>query len=218
MKVVVVGGGKVGYYLAKTLLEHGHSPMIIEKDSKQCQYIANQLDLRVVCGDGSTLEALNSANVSESQALVSVTGTDEDNLIICQLAKKHFKVARTVARVNNPKNAEVMKQLGIDITVSSSDFLARIIEHEVDTAAIRQLMQLNRGESTLLELTLPKDFKHHGKTLQALPLPEESIVVTITRDGDMIIPRGNAQLQANDRLLVVCKDSVIHRLSQSLGL
>lgn len=218
MKVVVVGGGKVGYYLAGTLLEHGHTPLIIEKNLKQCQYIANQLDLKVVYGDGSTLEALTSAGVSEAEALVSVTGTDEDNLIICQLAKHLFKIPRTVARVNNPKNADVMKQLGVDITVSSSDALARIIEREVDTASIRQLMQLNSGKSTLLEITLPKNFKHDGETLMDLPLPEESIVMTITRDGNMIIPRGNAQLNSNDRLLVVCKDSVVHDLCHTLGI
>ncbi|PWM22540.1 MAG: potassium transporter TrkA, partial [Oscillospiraceae bacterium] len=119
MKVVVVGGGKVGFYLSSTLLEHGHSPVVIERNPRLCQKIANQLDMRVICGDGSSLDALEAADVSHADALVSVTGTDEDNLVICELAKRHFKVPRTVSRVNNPKNADVMKRLGVDIAVSS---------------------------------------------------------------------------------------------------
>ena len=218
MKVVVVGGGKVGFYLSSTLLEHGHSPVVIERNPRLCQKIANQLDMRVICGDGSSLDALEAADVSHADALVSVTGTDEDNLVICELAKRHFKVPRTVSRVNNPKNADVMKRLGVDIAVSSTDSLARIIEREVDTVAIRQLLHLNRGTNSLLELTLPKDFAHNGKTLMELPLPEESIVMTITRNGEMTIPRGSAQLFAGDRLLVVCKDTAIHELSRVLGI
>lgn len=217
MNVVVVGGGKVGFYLAATLLEHGHHPVVIEQDHKQCQKIANQLDLRVICGDGSSLDSLESADLAHADALVCVTGNDEDNLIVCQLGKRHFKVPRTVARVNNPKNAEVMKRLGVDIAVSSTDSLSRIIEREVDTAAIRQLMHLNRGTNSLLELTLPKDFRYNGATLMELPLPQESIIMTITRDGEMNIPRGGAQLYAGDRLLVVCKDTAIHELGQVLG-
>ena len=120
--------------------------------------------------------------------------------------------------MNNPKNVDVMKRLGVDIAVSSTDSLARIIEREVDTAAIRQLMHLNRGTNSLLELTLPKDFRHNGETLMALPLPEESIVMTITRGGEMTIPRGSARLFAGDRLLVVCKDTAIHELGQVLGI
>ena len=192
--------------------------MLIERDHKKCQRIANLLDLQVICGDGSSLDALQSADLAHADALASVTGTDEDNLIICELAKRHFKVPRTVARVNNPKNADVMKRLGVDIAVSSTDSLARIIEREVDTTAIRQLMHLNRGTNSLLELTLPKDFRHNGETLMALPLPEESIVMTITRGGEMTIPRGSAQLFAGDRLLVVCKDTAIHELGQVLGI
>lgn len=218
MNVIVVGGGKVGYYLSATLLEHGHNPIIIEKDKERAHYIANMLNLKVICADGSLVEALENAGAKTASALVSVTGADEDNLIICQLAKRKFNVARTVARVNNPKNAEVIKQLGVDITVSSSDSLARIIEREVDTASIRQLMQLNRGKSTLLELTLPKDFKQSGKNLQNITLPHDSIIMTITRGGEMIIPRGSTELLCGDRLLVVCKDAVVHELCKALDI
>lgn len=218
MKVVIVGGGKVGFYLARALMEHGHHPTVVERSARKCQFLANQLDLKTVCGDGSELEALRCADTAEADALVCVTGTDEDNLIICQLARRHFKVPRTVARVNNPKNAAVMKQLGVDTTISSTESLVRIIEREVDLTSIRQLMELGDGSSSLLELRLPKNFALHGKNLTELPLPEQSIVMTITRNNEVIIPRGNTQLLAGDRLLVVCKDSAQQELSQVLGI
>ena len=99
MNVIVIGGGKVGFYLCKTLLEHGHQPLIIEKNKRTCEYAANQLDIAVVNADGSTIEALTTANASRADAVIAVTGLDQDNLISCQLAKRIFKVPKTVARV-----------------------------------------------------------------------------------------------------------------------
>lgn len=218
MHIVVVGGGKVGFYLAATLMEHGHTPSIIEIDKETCLKVANQLDIPVICDDGSSLDALESAGAAHADALICVTGNDEDNLIICQLAKKCFNVPRTVARVNNPKNAAVMKHLGVDIPVSSTDSIARIIEREVDTAAIRHLLSLNRGQASLIEFQLPASYKQAGITLMELPLPEESIVVSITRDGELIIPRGTAKLLGGDKLIVICKDTVVHELSKILQL
>lgn len=218
MNVVVVGGGKVGFYLVDTLLEHGHTPTVIEKDKELCLKIANELDIPVICDDGSSLDALESAGTAHADALICVTGNDEDNLVICQLAKKCFNVPRTVARVNNPKNASIMKHLGVDIPISSTDSIARIIEREVDTCAIRQLMSLNRGQASLVEFQLPQNYRLHGITLLEIPLPEESIVVSITRDGELIIPRGTAKLLSGDKLIVICKDTVIHELSKVLGI
>lgn len=218
MKVIVVGGGKVGFYLASTLKEHGHTPVVIEKRRDRCQFIADQLDLPIICGDGSSIDALEDAGARDAEAVMGVTGRDEDNLIICQLAKLHFHAKRTVARVNNPKNTAAMKQLGVDIPVSSTDALARILEREIETAAIRQLLRFNRGESSLVEYQLPDNYAQSGITLKDIPLPEESIVVTITRDGNMIIPRGNATLLSGDRIMVACKDTVVHELGEILGL
>lgn len=218
MKIIIVGGGKVGYYLAKTLLEHGHDPCIIEKDKALCIRIANELDVSVICGDGTSLEVLRSAQAQQAEALVGVSGRDEDNLIACQLAKKKFNVQRTVARVNNPKNALAMKQLGVDIPISSTDNIARIIEHEIDTAAIRQLMSLNRGEASLNELQVPDHYKLSGITLKDLQLHDEAIIVLIMRAGEMIIPRGNTQIFERDKIIVIAKNSIIHDLSRMLEL
>ncbi len=218
MQVVVVGGGKVGYYLTQTLLEHGHTPFLIEKKKEICLRVANDLDIPVICADGTSVEALESAGIRQADALIGVTGRDEDNLIACQLAKRRFGIKRTVARVNNPKNAKVMKRLGVDIPISSTDNIARLLEREVDTSAIKQLLSINRGEASLSELEIPEGFKKNGIRLSELRLPEESVLVSITRDGELIIPRGNTQILSGDKIIVICHNRVIHELSRMLGL
>ena len=218
MRVCIVGGGKVGYYLAKTLLEHGHTPVLIEDDPAMCRKVADSLDLTVVCGDGTFAEVQESADVAHCSAMVAVTGRDEDNLIVCQLAKQVFKVKRTVARVNNPKNAAVLKKLGVDIAVSATDNLTHLIEREVETAAIQQLLSLAGGTASLTEVLIPQGFAHAGKTLAELVIPKDAVVISITRDGELIVPRGNTQILVNDKVVVLAKNTAFHELAQSWNL
>lgn len=218
MKVVVVGGGKVGYYLTKTLIEHGHIPFLIESDREVCTRISNELDISVTCGDGSVADVLETAHVRDAEALIAVTGRDQDNLICCQLAKKLFHVKKTVSRINNPKNAGIMQKLGVDIPISSTANIARLLEREVDVAGIRQLLPLNRGSASLSELTLPDHFKQNGVLLLKMGLPRDCVIVTVTRKDEMIIPHGNTQLFAGDRLLIVCADTVLGKVSALLEL
>lgn len=218
MKVIVIGGGKVGFYLCKTLLEHGHQPLIIEKNKHTCEYASNQLDIPTINADGSTIEALTTANASRCDAVIAVTGLDQDNLISCQLAKEIFHVPKTVARVNNPKNAAVMKKLGVDIPISSTDNIARLLEREVDTARIKALLSLNRGEASLNELQIPENYALSGKRLFELDIPEDAVLAAIFRDDKLIIPRGNAQIMSGDKVLVIAKDRVLHELSTALKL
>ena len=218
MKIVVVGGGKVGYYLTKTLLEHGHTPSVIEAKRELCVRLANDMDIPVICGDGSTIPVLQEAGAAQADALIAVTGRDQDNLISCQLAKKLFKVKRTVSRINNPKNAELMKMLGVDIPVSATANIAHLLEREVDAAAIRQLLPLNRGNASLSELVVPSDFARSDVKLMELSIPEECVIVTVTRDGEMIIPRGNTTICGGDKLLVVCEDKALAKVTRLFGL
>lgn len=215
MRVCIVGGGNVGFYLAKTLREHGHTPVLIDGDPALCRRVADQLDLAVVCGDGTLAEVLEGAEAGRCGALAAVTGRDESNLIACQLAKHVFKVKRTVARVSNPKNTEVMKRLGVDIAVSATDNLARLIEREVETAAIRQLLNLAGGTASLTEIQAPPGFVHAGKTLAQLKIPKDAVVVSITRDGTLLIPRGDTQVLEHDRIVVLAKDTAFHELAKS---
>jgi trk system potassium uptake protein TrkA len=218
MKIIIVGGGKVGYYLAKTLLEHRHEPTIIERKKNVCAMLANDLDIPTFCGDGTSLETLVSAGIEQADAFVAVTGGDETNLVACELAKGVFRIKRTVAKANNPKNAEVMKKLGIDITVSSTAHIARLIEQEVDLSAIKQLVSINQGESSINEVLLPENFRFSGRQLMDLKLPEQSIIVAIDRGGEVQIPRGNTCIYAGDKLLIMAKNSALHKVKEKLHL
>ena len=219
MDVIVVGGGKVGYYLAKTLIEHGHNPTLIEIKKNLCSFIANDLDIPVIFGDGTTLEALSDAGAETADALVSVTGKDEDNLIACQLAKSVYHVSKTIARANNPNNAVVMKQLGIDITVNTTDNIARSLEREIDISRMRQIMTLHKGEVSIDEITLPDhDYPFAGKQLSQLRLPEIFVFISIIRNDQLIIPRGNTFLECGDRIMVLSPTNRLHELKEFLKL
>lgn len=218
MKVIVVGAGKVGYYLARTLQEHGYTPTLIEKDLDRCQLIANELDVAILCGDGTSIDVLKEADCQHAGAFISVSGKDEVNLIACQLAKRMFNVEKTIAKVNNPKNTEVIKQLGIDNAISSTDNIARLFEREVDTKHVKQLISLNKGESSISEIVLPDNYKLDGKLLSDLKLPEDCVVVSITRDEKTIIPRGSTSIKSRDTVLIMSKNNALHRINEILKL
>lgn len=216
MKVIVVGGGKVGYYLVRTLIEHKHEPAVIETNRLVCERIANEMDIPIICGDAAKLEILKNAGASHADAVVSVTGSDETNLIVCQLAKKKFGVPKTVAKSNNPKNVEVMQALGINNVINSTDSIVSLIEREVDTSHIKQVLSLNRGEVTLFEVELPSDYVYEGKMLMDIKLPVLFNIVSITRRGCMIIPRGQSMLKGGDKLLVISETDAVREIKAAL--
>ena len=133
MKVCIAGGGRVGRYLAQSLLANHHSVVIIEPVEAQCRMLADQLDIPVICGDSINMDTLRSADAASCDAFVAVTGSDEDNLIACQIAKREFGVDRTVARASNPKNRELLHTLGVDTVVCGTDNLSHILEREIET-------------------------------------------------------------------------------------
>lgn len=203
MKIVIVGGGKIGYYTAKSLVENGHDVSVIENRSEICQKIANDLDLPVFYGDGTTVEALALAGIATADVFVSVTGRDEDNLVAAQLAKKKFGVKKVIARANNPKNLETIKALGADIAVSSTQIITDLIEAEVESRELRLLATLNQGEACISELTVPKGWEHSGITLKELTLPRNCVIIAKVSGGKMEIPRGDTVISEGDHLTAV---------------
>lgn len=218
MKAIIVGGGKVGFYLAKTLLEHNYEVTIIERDKEQSRYCANHLDAEVACGDGTSVDTLAACGAENADCVIVVTGKDECNLISCQAAKKAFGVKKTIAKVNNPKNAEVMKQLGVDIVVSATDNIIQLLEHEVDFGAMKKLLSLdeNNDEASLVEITLPDNYVYEGKKLAELSLPDQCNLACINRCGRTIIPRGATMLLSGDVVLVVMMNSKEKELRKAL--
>ncbi|MCI8360760.1 MAG: TrkA family potassium uptake protein [Clostridiales bacterium] len=207
MKVIVIGGGKVGYYTTKTLSEQGLDVKVIEQDRVNCDRIASELDVPVICADGTTVEALAQAGAGRADAVIAVTGTDEDNIVACQIAKRRFAVQKVISRANNPKNVDIIKRLGADIAVSSTQIITNLIEMEVDTSGLKLLATLNRGEAGIIELVVPDDWKHIGQSLAQLTLPRGCIIVAVARDSGMEIPRGDTVLRPRDHVTAVVDKS-----------
>ncbi len=188
MKVCIAGGGKVGMYLAQSLLAHHHKVTIIEPQEMLCRTLADSLDIPVICGDAISFDTMRTADVASCDAFVAVTGVDENNLVACQIAKREFGVNRTVARASNPKNRELLHTLGVDTVVCGTDNLSHILEREIETDTIRQLLSLGGGTASLNEILLPENFQFAGQAVKDIPMPGDVILVCITRDAEFIIP------------------------------
>jgi trk system potassium uptake protein len=203
MYIIIVGGGKVGYYLAKTLLSYKHRVFVIEPQKELCEKIANDLNIPVCIGDGTSIDKLTELNTSKAEIFIAVTGRDEDNLIACQLAKRNFGVKRTIARVNNPKNIQVFERLGVDIAVSSTSIIADLIEQEVDYSGMKSLMKLKNGKILLSEILITGQSPVCNKSLKEISIPKDCILISVIRDEEVIIPNGFTVLQAGDYIIAV---------------
>ncbi|MGE5262775.1 MAG: potassium channel family protein [Acidobacteriota bacterium] len=203
MYIIVAGGGKVGYYLSKTLLNQGHEVLVIEKDKRKCEVIT--ADLGSICQRGDATDSLlmEEAGMARADLAIAVTGDDEDNLMICQMAKKKFNVARTIARINNPKNEAIFKLLGIDQTVSVTDLILAQIEKEIPAHSLVHLLTLREAGATFVEAKVPEDSPAIGKPLQNLKIPDDCVIPLVIRNGKGIVPHGETVLLAGDEVVAV---------------
>lgn len=203
MYIIIVGGGKVGYYLTKHLLAAGHEVVVIEKNKQKVENIINDLGGVAIQGDGSDAGPMLEAGMNRAEIVVAATGDDEDNLIVCQMAKRKFGVKRTIARINNPKNEHIFTVLGIDTTVSYVDALVAQIEREIPAHSLIHLLTLRDVGASFIEAEVPEDSPVIGKAMSELNLPEECLVSLVIRDGQAIIPKGTTVLQAGDEVVAV---------------
>ena len=154
MYIIVAGGGKVGFYLARELIAGGHEVLLIEKSASRCEVIAAELGNVVQKGNADEASVLADAGTNRANVVVAVTGDDEDNLVICQVAKRRFNVPRVIARINNPKNEGIFRLLGIDATVSSTDLILSVIEQEIPEQALVPLLRLRHADVEVVDITL----------------------------------------------------------------
>src|SRR5581483_3491552 len=203
MYAIVAGGGKVGYYLAKELVEQGHEVLVIERDSKHCATIQEDLGDIVMQGDAAEASVLAESGSERADVIVAVTGDDEDNLVICQVAKKRFKAPRAVARINNPKNEQIFRMLGIDATVSSTDVILGVLEQELPSHAVVPLLRLRRADVEVVESVLDDQSPAVGRPLRDLSLPADCTIAVIIRDGAPIFPGGETKLAAGDEVIAL---------------
>jgi len=201
--IIVVGAGKVGFFLAKRLCQSKHTVSIIDKDKSVCEEIARQLEALVINGDGCDPHILEEAGLTRADVLAAVTGDDEDNLIICQLAKEKFNVNRTVGRVNNPDNEHTFAELGIDVPVDSTKIIAKIIEEEASFSDFVNLMSFKRGKLAIVRVDLPEDSPVINKELKDIQLPPDSVLVSIVRGEEVIVPKGNTSFRSGDDVIAL---------------
>jgi trk system potassium uptake protein TrkA len=204
--IIVIGGGKVGYYLAKELVEEGHEVLVIEKDSAKCDRIAEELGDIVLLGDGCEASTMEMAGFNRADMLIAVTGDDEDNLAACQVAKAKFNLPRTVARINNPKNEEIFKRLGIDTTVSATAAILAHIEQELPTHPLIHLLTLKGSGLEIVEVKVPDTAAVVGRRVRDISLPEQSLIVLIVdREGAPRVPGIDEVIRAGDEVVAVAR-------------
>ncbi len=215
MYIIIVGGGKVGYYLAKTLLAAGHEILVVERDKRKAEVILTDLGSIVTRGDGTDSIVMEEAGMSRADLAIAVTGDDEDNLMICQMAKKKFGVKRTIARINNPKNERIFKLLGIDNTVSVTDLILAQIEREIPAHSLVHLLTLREAGASFVEAKVPSESPAVGKALKDLHIPEDCVIPLIIRNGKGVVPHGETQLAAGDEVVAVTtieQENVLERV------
>ncbi|MCL5960896.1 MAG: NAD-binding protein [Chloroflexi bacterium] len=216
MYIIVVGGGKVGFYLTKELVNQGHEILVIEKDKRKSENIAEELGSVVLRGDGCEAATMSEAGMNRADVVVAVTGDDEDNLVICQMAKKKFGVPRTISRINNPKNEQIFKLLGIDATVSSTDVILSHIEEEIPAHGLVHLHKLIEANVEIVEARVSPGSPVASKQLKDIKLPQGSVVCAIIRGSEVILPTGQTALQPEDEVVALTKMETEEDLRQLL--
>jgi trk system potassium uptake protein len=218
MYIVVVGGGRVGYYLTKALLEEKHEVVLVEKDATICDTINDELGSVCIRGDGSEVAVLSDIGASRADMLIAVTGADEDNLVACQIAKHRFKVSRTMARVVNPNNSRLFKKLGIDITVDGTNVILENIEAEVPTHPMTRLLSLRDGGLEIIDIRVLPGSRVAGKAVRELAIPSGSILSLVVRKGIRpFVPTQETVLQPEDQIIAVTPGESEALLRTALG-
>jgi trk system potassium uptake protein TrkA len=192
MYVLIVGGGKVGEALAKNLSKRGHDIAVMEKEEDVAKRLAEEVtDILVLASDGCDPLKLEEAKIEKADVVVAVTGDDEDNLIICQLSRDSYKVPKVIARVNNPKNEETFKFLGVD-TVSSTQIISKLIEEESSVGDMVTLLSLKKGKISIVEMKIEDGSPALNKQIRELNLPKNSLIITILKGDEVVFPRGDS--------------------------
>ncbi len=220
MFVMIVGGGKIGSYLANLLLSEGHRVRVVDCRPDVLERLREEIPAEcIVAGDGSDPNVLEHAGVREANVLAAVTGEDETNLVVTTLARFEFDVARVIARVNNPKNASTFNaEMGVDVALNQAEILAKLIAEEMSLGDMMTLLKLRKGEFSLVEEKVHPESMAAGRAVRDLGLPAECNLVAVLRKGQLIVPNGDTVLQAADEVLAVVHQTRLAQLAACLGI
>ncbi len=217
MYIIIVGGGRLGYYLLKALLREGHEVLVLEKDPRICKTITDELGGVCFRGDGCEAATLAEVGTGRADMFVAVTGDDEDNLVACQVAKHKHNVPRTIARLRNPTNAVLFKKLGIDVTVNTTDLIIEAIEHEVPTHPVTQLLTLDEQGLIIVDVTIPARSAVIGKMVKDIILPTDAkLALIIPSKGSAHVPVAHTIVQPGDQIIAITPSQFKDELKKAL--
>ena len=203
MYAIIAGAGKVGRNLARELTSKGHEVTLIESFRPRYLALEDEFEHAVQYGDATELWVLERAGIQRADLVIAVTGDDEDNVLICQVAKEKYLCARVIARVNNPRNHDYFRLLGIQPAVSATEVIMRLIEHEVPRYGFVHLLELEEEHLEIIELEVTDGAPAAGKRGSEIPMPEGSLLITVLRDNKGIVPRADTEIRNGDEVLIV---------------
>ncbi|HUA12442.1 MAG TPA: TrkA family potassium uptake protein [Solirubrobacteraceae bacterium] len=203
MYAIIAGAGKVGRNLGRELKAKGHEVTLIE--AERARYLASEDEFGycIQYGDATELWVLERAGIQRADLVIAVTGDDEDNVLICQMAREKYLCGRVIARVNNPRNHEYFRLLGIQPAVSATEVIMRLIEHEVPRYGFVHLLELEEEHMEIVELVVSDDAPAAGRRVSDIEMPEGSLIITILRENKGLVPRADTEIQAGDEVLIV---------------
>jgi len=217
MYIIIVGAGKVGYHLGRLLIAGGHEVMLIEEDRHKVDLLSFEFHDAIMQGDGSTVEVLREAGANRADVIVAATGNDEDNLVVCQVAKLVFMRPRTIARVNNPRNEELFAGLGVDASVSGTKIINAMIQEQVKAGDLMiPLLTLKEGDVEIVEVELSRSSHIVKKKIRDLALPLGSIFIAVIRGEEIVIPSGETEFRPEDKVLALVKRASEQALREML--
>jgi trk system potassium uptake protein len=205
MYVLICGGGKVGANLARLLLRADHEVTLIEQRADRFEALEEEFEHVVQHGDATELHVLERCGVRRAGLVVAVTGDDEDNIIVCQVARDGYGVERTVARVNDPRNQEAFDLLGISPTVCATTSIMALIEHELPNHELVKLLSLRREQLEITEIQLQEDSPSAGRLVREVDLPAGARLISVMRGGEAEIAVGETRLEPGDQVLAILK-------------
>jgi trk system potassium uptake protein len=216
MKVIIIGGGQVGTYLASLLLSNGHEIRIIENRETVYSRLEKELPQEILLfGNGSDPALLEKAGISSANVVAAVTGADEFNLVVSTLAKMEFGVPRVVARVNNPKNAWLFTSgMGVDVGVNQADLMAHFVVEEMNLNDMFTILKLNRGNYSIVQMQVQQNSKAVNQLLKDLSLPQGTLLMAIVRGESIIIPKGDTRVLSDDDILAFTDDESKEKLEE----
>ncbi len=205
MYILIAGGGKVGRNLTKDLLAMGHEVTVIERRADRYHSLEEEFEHVVQHGDATELHVLERCGVRRAGLVVAVTGDDEDNIIVCQVARDGYGVERSVARVNDPRNQEAFDLLGIAPTVCATTSIMALIEHELPNHELVKLLSLRREQLEITEIQLADDSPSAGRLVREVDLPDGARLISVMRGGEAEIAVGETRLEPGDQVLAILK-------------